>query len=197
MAKDIEWYEEAAASENDWVRAVILKPDHVAREDAFRVATRARDMARRALGDHHPAYAIALLNLGLYYDIIQNDVRKAKGFFAQAREILGENHNAIAEAIYWLGIFHYEVKEDFKRAETLFDQSVTVWRETPDSDPLQIADALICLAAAKFSMDKLRESIPVLKEALKIQSALLPPSDSRLLDTADRLAGVLSLVSDY
>jgi hypothetical protein len=77
--------EKAAASENDWVRARILKQDPPVEGSLLKVAERARDMSTRSLGNQHPAYAVALQNLGLYYDAIENDGSMATEFFAQAR----------------------------------------------------------------------------------------------------------------
>ncbi|MGD0026361.1 MAG: hypothetical protein ABSC37_17370 [Xanthobacteraceae bacterium] len=46
----------------------------------LKIAERARDMAASSLGEQHPAYAIALQNLGIYYDAIENDGSKANEF---------------------------------------------------------------------------------------------------------------------
>jgi hypothetical protein len=71
MSDDNARTEKAAASENDWVRARILKQDPPVEGSLLKVAERARDMSARSLGNRHPAYAVALQNLGLYYDAIE------------------------------------------------------------------------------------------------------------------------------
>ena len=76
-----EWYEEAARVENQHVRAVILKKDHLEHDRALEVANRAYEMAARALGEQHPAYAVALQNIGLYYSVIGNDTITAADYF--------------------------------------------------------------------------------------------------------------------
>src|SRR5436189_3295690 len=68
-----EWYEEAARVENQHVRAVILKKDHLEHDRAFELANRAYEMAARSLGEQHPAYAVALQNLGLCLSVLEND----------------------------------------------------------------------------------------------------------------------------
>jgi len=88
MSDDKSRIEEHARSENEWVRARILKQDPPAEGSLLKIAGRARDMAASSLGKQHSAYGVALQNLGLYYDAIENDTLKADEFFAQARAVL-------------------------------------------------------------------------------------------------------------
>src|ERR1700730_17042540 len=44
----------------------------------LRIAERARDMSANSLGPQHPAYPVALQNLGLYYDAIANRPQAAR-----------------------------------------------------------------------------------------------------------------------
>jgi hypothetical protein len=67
MSDDGTQIEEAASGENDWVRARILKQDPPPEGSLLKIAERALRMAANA------GYAIALQNLGLYYDAIEND----------------------------------------------------------------------------------------------------------------------------
>jgi hypothetical protein len=106
MSDDNARTEKVAASENDWVRARILKQDPPVEGSLLKIAERARDMAARSLGNQHLAYAVALQNLGLYYDAIENDDSRATEFFAQARAVLNDNELPLADGFYWLGIFH-------------------------------------------------------------------------------------------
>ena len=74
MPDDIAGLEEAARSENDWVRARILKRDPPAEGSLLKIAQRARDMAANSLGTRHSAYAVALQNLsGRDTDSIEAD----------------------------------------------------------------------------------------------------------------------------
>src|SRR5258708_24438020 len=99
-----EWYEEAAAEENQHVRAVILKKDHLEHDRAFELANRACEMAARSLGEQHPAYAVALQNLGLCLSVLENDTISAADYFDRARTVAGPHHPALAETFYWLGV---------------------------------------------------------------------------------------------
>lgn len=181
--------EEAARSENEWVRARILKQDPPVEGSLLKIAERARNMAANSLGHQHPAYAVALQNLGLYYDAIENDGAKANGFFAQARAVLSVTGLPLAEGFYWLGIFHLEVSHDAKRAEAPLTEALAIRRRALGSDDLQLADTMLALAYAKGSAVTGTESaIALVQEALRIQRTQLPPTDQAILATENRLA---------
>ena len=84
-----EWYEEAAATENQHVRAVLLQKDHLKHDRAFEVANRACEMAAGALGERRPAYAVARQNIGLYDCVIGSDIRISLGMFVASSLDLG------------------------------------------------------------------------------------------------------------
>src|SRR3990170_7803594 len=92
--------ERAAASENDWVRARILQKDPPLEGSLLQIAERARNMAANSLGRHHPAYAVALQNLGIYYDFIEHDVDTAIRFFDEARAVLKESDRPLAYGFF-------------------------------------------------------------------------------------------------
>ncbi len=75
-------------------------------------------MAAHSLGKPHADYAVALQNLGLYYDATENDTATAMKFFAQARAVLNEHDLPLADGFYWLGLFHIQVSQDGQRAVT-------------------------------------------------------------------------------
>jgi len=143
MDKSREWYEEAAASENEYVRGVILKPGHAEHERALEIAERARDMARRSLGEDHSAYAEALQNVGVYYSAIEKDAKRADEFFEQARAVVGRDHAILARSYYFLGVFWYEEREP-KRAETFFGEALAIQRRTLKTDDPALAQTLVC-----------------------------------------------------
>lgn len=186
MSDDNARTEKAAASENDWVRARILKQDPPVEGSLLKVAERARDMSTRSLGNQHPAYAVALQNLGLYYDAIENDGSMATEFFAQAR--LNDNELPLGDGFYWLGIFHLKVKHDPQRAQGPLTQALEIQRRARGSDDLQLADMLIALAWAKAAANDIDAAIALMEQALKIQRAKLPPTDPALQETEKRLA---------
>ena len=127
MSDDNARTEKVAASENDWVRARILKQDPPVEGSLLKIAERARDMAARSLGNQHLAYAVALQNLGLYYDAIENDDSRATEFFAQARAALNDNELPLADGFYWLGIFH------LKSSTIHSERKVRLWRHLKSS----------------------------------------------------------------
>src|SRR6202521_4567706 len=142
MRDDNARVEAHASSENDWVRARILKRDPPPEGPLLRIAERARDMAANSLGNQHSAYAVSLQNLGLYFDIIENDTSKANELFAQARAVLKENDLPLAEGLYWLGIFHDQVGHDAKRAEPPLTETLAIQRRALGSDDLQLAKTM-------------------------------------------------------
>ena len=188
MSDDNARTEKVAASENDWVRARILKQDPPVEGSLLKIAERARDMAARSLGNQHPAYAVALQNLGLYYDAIENDGSKATEFFSQARAALNENDVALAYGFYWLGIFHLNVRHDPHRAQGPLMEALEIQRRTLGKDDLQLADTMIALAWAKAAASGIDAAIALMEQALKIQRAKLPPTDPALQETEKRLA---------
>ena len=149
MSDDGTQIEEAASGENDWVRARILKQDPPPDGSLLKIAERALRMAANSLGKQHAGYAIALQNLGLYYDAIENDTSKANAYFAQARAVLQENDLPLAYGFYWQGIFHNQVTRDGKRAEAALTRALTIQRRAWGSDDPRLADATIALACAR------------------------------------------------
>ena len=195
MIEDKALIEKAAASENDWVRARILKKDPPPEGPLLQIAERARDMAANSLGRQHPAYAVALQNLGLYYDFIDNDVAKATELFNEARAVLEENDLPLAYGFFKLGVFHYEANHDIGRVEAALMQALAIQRRAVASDDLQLADTLVALAYAKVRTADIGSAIPLMEEALKIQRVQLGSVDKIVLDTEERLA-LLRRVAD-
>jgi hypothetical protein len=188
MSDDRALIEEAASSENEWVRARIIKRDPPPEGSLLKIAERARDMAANSLGNQHPAYAVSLQNLGLYYDAIENDTSKATEFFAQARAVLKGNDLPLAYGFYWLGIFHNKVNHDEKRAEAPLMEALAIQRRALGSDDLQLADTMIALAYAKGVKTGIHSAIALMEEALRIQRTRLPPTDQVILDAENRLS---------
>lgn len=186
MSDDKAQLEEAARSENEWVRARILKQDPPAEGSLLKIAQRARDMAADSLGTQHEAYAVSLQNLGLYYDAIENDTLKANEFFAQARAVLKEHDLPLAEGFYWLGIFHLRVSCDAKRAEGALTEALAIQRRALGTDDLRLAETMLALAGGLTT--EIHSAIALMKEALRIQRTQLPPTDQAILDTENRLA---------
>jgi len=182
MEADRATIEEAAASENTWVRACILKQEPPAEGSLLDIATRARDMAARSLGTSHPAYAVALQNLGLYYDAIANDPAAAAEHFSQARAVAGDNPGVLAYGWQRLGIFHLQVNGDAKRAEGPLTEALAIHRRTAAKHDLQLAETLVALALIR---DR-KAAVELLDEALQIRRATLPSGDPAIL-TAEQL----------
>ena len=180
--------ERAAASENDWVRARILKKDPPPEGPLLQIAERARDMAVNSLGRAHPAYAVALQNLGLYYDFIENDVSKATEFFDEARAVLKENDLPLAYGFFKLGVFHFEANHDARRAEAALMQALAIQRGGLASDELELADTLVALAYVKVRMSEIDAAVPLMEEALRIQRVRLGSTDRVVIHTEERLA---------
>lgn len=186
MSDDKALLEEAGRSENEWVRARILKQDPPAEGSLLKIAQRARDMAADSLGTQHEAYAVALQNLGLYYDAIENDAATANEFFAHARAVLTEHDLPLADGFYWLGIFHLRVSGDAKRAEGALTEALAIQRRALGTDDLRLAETMLALAGGLTT--EIHSAIALMKEALRIQRTQLPPTDQAILDTENRLA---------
>ncbi len=175
MSDDKVLTEEAARSENEWVRARILKQDPPAEGSLLKIAERARDMAANSLGNQHSAYAVSLQNLGLYYDAIENDAAKAHEFFAQVRAVLNETDLPLAEGFYWLGIFHIQVSHDAKRAEAPLTEALAIQRRALGSDDLRLAETMRALAYAKGSVvTGIHSAMALLEEALRLRRTQHP-----------------------
>ncbi len=196
MSDDKARLEEAGRSENEWVRARILKQDPPAEGPLLKIAERARDMAANSLGTQHEAYAVALQNLGLYYDAIENDTAKATEFFAHARAVLKKHDLPLADGFYWLGLFHVQVSQDGQRAETPLKEALAIRRRALGSDDLQLAETMVALARAySDNVAGLQSAIALLNEALRIQRTQLFPTDQAILATESQLAMLQSLAT--
>jgi tetratricopeptide (TPR) repeat protein len=188
MPDDVAGIEEAARRENDWVRARILKRDPPAEGSLLKIAQRARDMAANSLGTRHWAYAVALQNLGLYYDAIENDPAQANELFGQARAILHGNDLPLADGFYWLGIFHHQVNRDAERAQAALGEALAIQRRALGSDDPRLAETMIALADAKAATTVIDSAIALMQEALRIQRAQVPPVEEAILNIENRLS---------
>jgi tetratricopeptide (TPR) repeat protein len=195
MPDDIAGIEEAARSENEWVRARILKRDPPVEGSLLKIAQRARDMAANSLGTRHWAYAVALQNLGLYYDAIENDAAQANELFAQARAVVKESDLPLADGFYWLGIFHHQVSRDAGRAQAMLREALATQRRALASDDSLLADTMIALAEATAATGDIDQAIALMQEALRIQRAQALPNEEAVAKTEDRLSMFRALAS--
>ena len=195
MPDDIAGIEEAARSENEWVRARIIKRDPPAEGSLLKIAQRARDMAANSLGTRHWAYAVALQNLGLYYDAIENDAAQANELFAQARAVLAGNDLPLADGFYWLGIFHHQVGRNAERAQAALREALATQRRALASDDLQLAETMTALAEATAARGDIHSAIALMQEALRIQRAQAPPNEEAVVRTEERLSMFRALAS--
>jgi len=156
-------------------------------------------MAANSLGTRHWAYAVALRNLGLYYDAIEGDAARADELFAQARTVLAGNDLPLAEGFYWLGIFHHQVGRNAGRAQAVLREALVIQRRVLDRDDARLADTLIALAEATAATGEVNAAIVLMQEALDVQRAQTPPSEEAVAKTEDRLAmfqGIASIGED-
>jgi tetratricopeptide (TPR) repeat protein len=186
MGQKKELYEEAAREENEWVRAVILTQNHPAQEDALEIATRARDMAGRALGKTHPSYAEAVQNIGVYYSTLGNDPKKAAEYFDQARRVVGPYHPVLIRSFYFLGKYHHE-SGNADEAERFLNEVLGILRREGYAYDPRIAEVLTMLADIKSAAGEAHEASAYLEEALVIGKATLEADDPELKKTEEKL----------
>lgn len=186
MGQTEEPYEEAARQENEWVRAVILKPNHPLQDHALEIATDARDMAGRALGNTHPSFAEAVQNIGVYYSVLGNDQKKAAEYFDQARNVVGPYHPVLMLGFYLLGLYHHE-SGNADTAETFLKEALEILRLEGNRYDPRIATVLTRLADIESAAGKTREASVYLEEVLAIREATLEPGDPELRKTKARL----------
>jgi tetratricopeptide (TPR) repeat protein len=185
MGQTKEWYEEAASQENEWVRAVILTPNHPVQDDALEIATNARDMAGRALGKTHPSYAEAIQNIGVYYSVLGDDQKKADKYFDQARSVVGPYHPVLVQSFYLLGQYYESGNPDM--AGAFLKEALGILRmEGHKYDP-RIAQVLTMLADIESAAGKTREASVYLEEVLAIHQATLEPGNAELRKTKAKL----------
>ena len=191
--RDRAFYEEAARAENDWVRAVVLKRDHVAHADAGEIAFKAERMALEALGPHHVSYGVAVLNIALYHLTVTNDGAKAQSALARSREILADAPLQLAEGLYWLGVSQY-TNGQVTDAENAWTEALALHRRNPADAPA-LAQILISLSCCYIEAEP-RRAAPLLAEALKLQRRALGPEHGDVRDTELRLADALRSASN-
>ena len=161
----------------------------------LKIAQRARDMAANSLGTEHAAYAVALQNLGLYYDAIENDSAKASELFAQARGVMKENDLPLAYGFYWLGVFQHQVSRDAGRAQASLREALGIQRRALGGDDPQLGETLIALAEATAATGDIDQAIALMGEALRIQHAQVPPNEEAVAKIEDRLSVFEALAS--
>jgi hypothetical protein len=189
VRQDKAWFEKAAAAENQWVRAVVLKDDHVAHSDARKIATEASEMARNALGASHTLYGASLLNLAIYYEVIEKNSAEAERRYQEARRILGNDHPEYVEAMYWLGVYQFSAKDGRNRAAEVWGEALAIFRRAAKTS-VRMADLLVCLSAYHIS-DQPKKAAQELREALEIQRRELGAGHKEVRATESRLAAAL------
>src|ERR1051325_2037035 len=145
-------------------------------------------MAANSLGTRHSAYAVALQNLGLYYDAIEDDPARANEFFAQARAVAAGDDLPLADGLYWLGIFHHQVGRNAERAQAVLSEALAIQRRALGSDDPQLADTMVALAETTAARGDIDQAIALMREALRIQRTQDPPNEEAVGKTEDRLA---------
>jgi len=193
MPDDIAGIEEAARGENEWVRARIIKRDPPVERSLLRIAQRALDMAANSLGRRHSAYAIALQNLGLYYEVIENDAVRADEFFSQARAVVAGDDLPLADGLYWLGIFHHQVSRNRERAQAVLREALAIQRRALDDDDPRLAETMIALSETTAGRGDIHSAIALMQEALRIQRAQASPNEEAIAASEDRLSLFQSL----
>ena len=161
--------EQSAKRENEWVRARIIKREAPAQGSLLQIAEQARDTAAKSLGTQHPAYAVSLQNLGLYYEIVENDSTKAKDFYEPARNIVAF---PLAEGLYLLGIFYLQSTNDPKRADAALTEALAIQRAALNENDRSLADTMMALADAKTKQSDIDSAINLNHEVLAIQNIL-------------------------
>jgi tetratricopeptide (TPR) repeat protein len=183
------WLERAATAENQWVRAVILKKDHVAHGDARNIALNASEMAKNALGTSHTQYGIALLNLGLCFEVIEKKGEEATHQYLLARQTLGNDHPEYAEAMYWLGVYQFSEGNAKDRAVEVWSEALNILRQLPEKSE-RMADLLISLSCFYINGHP-KKAAQQLQEALEIQRKKHGPRHAAVRDTETRFAAAL------
>jgi tetratricopeptide (TPR) repeat protein len=166
-AQDKARSEQSARSENEWVRARIMKREAPAQESLLQIAERARETAGKSLGMQHPAYAVSLQNLGFYYEVIENDAAKAKDFYERARKVVAL---PLAEGLHALGIFHLQTTNDPKKAEAALTEALAIQRDALNENDYSLAETMRALADAKTRQSDFDSAIELNNEVLAIQS---------------------------
>jgi TIR domain. len=179
-----EWYEIAAKSENDWVRAVVIQKDHVARNRVLDKIKTLQNSITNTLGANHREYGKVLLTLALYYDIIRNDRRKCDAIFAKAKEILGNDSRDYATAKKQQSLWYFE-KKDHLSAEKFTDEALQILQNKKGRE-LEAADMLIAKSVFRISTNDLDGAIKFCKEALVLQQK--KRAFKQINDTKERIS---------
>jgi tetratricopeptide (TPR) repeat protein len=192
--------EEYARSENGWVRARIIKQDLPEAMTLLQIAERGRDTAAISLGTQHSAYAVALLNLGIYYDFIEHKSVKAQELFDQARAILEQSQTGstpYAEALFELGTARKERKlptDDPRITEAYLNVSLRMQRR--HSEQLMAADET---RGSGPWMDRLDEAC--IYHSLDEKTAAANPMatgwEERFASGLQAIAGIITRHRDY
>lgn len=189
MKKNKAWLEDAATAENNYVRAVIFKADHPAHAEARETALRAKEMAGRALGESHPCYGVALLNLAAYYDVIEKNATESERHVEQGLKVLGPDHCEQAEIFFWLGVHHFTEDSERARATELWNAAAGILRRSGVNQRL-LGDVLVSLSVCHYDREP-NKAAAFLQEALGIQRKHFGVTHKIVKDTEARLAASL------
>jgi hypothetical protein len=159
--------EQSAKRENDWVRARIIKREAPPQSTLLQIAERARDTAANSLGTQDPAYAVSLQNIGFYYEVVENDLARAKGFYERARNVVAF---PLVEGLYLLGIFHLQTTNDLKRADATLTEALAIQREALKQTDGPLLETMMALADAKAKQSDFESEINQNQEVLGIKN---------------------------
>jgi tetratricopeptide (TPR) repeat protein/CHAT domain-containing protein len=138
---------------------------------ALDLASQARDLARRVLGDDHPYYAASLNNLGLLYKSVAN-YAAAEPLLREAlairREVLGEEHSDFTTSLNNLGNL-YRAMGNYAAAEPLLRQALEIDKRLLGEDHPDYATDLNSLAELYRSMGNYAGGEPLYHQVLKIR----------------------------
>lgn len=130
-----------------------------------------------AFGPNHPKVALALNNLGTFYEK-KGDGARAEPLFRQALAILGKQPESPDTAASLLNLASsYDRRNDFERAEPLCRQALALFERTLGPNHPMLALALNQLASLRQGRGDLAEAEALLRRALGIASQVEGSSD--------------------
>jgi tetratricopeptide (TPR) repeat protein len=109
--------------------------------------------------------------------------------FNTARQALGDHHPDTAYAQQCLGIVHAR-RNRYDEAEKFLRGAIRIWGSTQAVKSILAAEGLYSLAILRGYRRDFREARRLLRSALDIQAAALPPGDARLEATRHALAQI-------
>ena len=168
-------------------------------QEAFYIAEKAVEAAKRVRGPEHPETADALNNLGLLFKKMR-DYAKAEPLYQEAlrirQKVLGPEHPGTATSLNNLAGL-YQAMGEYAKAESLLQEALRIRKKVLGPEHPYTAQSLNNLGSLYQDMGEYAKAEPSLQEGLRIRQKVLGPEHPDTANSLNSLAVLYQAMGEY